>query len=257
MKGIMATTMTTSSIGSTKSLRRRPALDHAVAMRLAATEYERTLEMLRQINTWQAPTECPAWDVRELVAHVVGMAEMWSTNRQFVHQMRLTGKAGVDEMTALQVRERAEVSPAELIERLHKAAPRAARRRHRFSRVMGRRVLPMAQDMPDGVEWWSFGYLTDTILTRDPWMHRVDLSRASGIVLTLTDDHDGVIVADVVAEWAQRHGQPFRLTLTGPAGGSWQVGTDGEDIETDATEFCRTVSGRRKGVGLLSVLVPF
>ncbi len=257
MRGIMATSMTASSIGSTKSLRRRPALDHDVAMRLAATEYERLLELLEQIEDWHAPTDCTAWDVRELVAHVVGATEMWSTNREFLHQMRLTGRAGVDEMTALQVRERAEVSPAELLERLQKAAPRAARRRHRFSRVIGRRVLPMAQDMPDGVEWWSFGYLTDTILTRDPWMHRVDLGRASGVRLTLTEDHDGVIVADVVAEWAQRHGRPFRLRLAGPAGGSWHVGSDGEDIEMDAIEFCRTVSGRQRGEGLLSVLLPF
>lgn len=123
---------------------------------------------------------------------------------------------------------------------------------------MGRRVLPMAQDMPAaGPEWWSFGYLTDTIMTRDPWMHRVDLSRATGVRLTLTGEHDAVIVADVAAEWAQRHKQPVQLRLTGPAGGSWRVASGGEDIEMDAIEFCRTVSGRQKGDGLLSVLVPF
>jgi hypothetical protein len=100
----MAATMTETPIGSTKSLRRRPVLDHDVAVRLAATEYQRVLEMLLQIEDWQAPTECTAWDVRELVAHMVGMAEMWSTNREFVHQMRLTGKGNVDVMTELQVR---------------------------------------------------------------------------------------------------------------------------------------------------------
>ena len=45
----------------------------------------------------------------------------------------------------------------------------------------------------------------------------------------LTADHDGVIVADVVAEWARRHGQPYQLKLTGPAGGSWTSGTGGEE----------------------------
>jgi uncharacterized protein (TIGR03083 family) len=248
---------TRTAVGTTKSLRLRPALDRDLAMRLAATEYQRVLEMLGRINDWHAPTDCPKWDVRELVAHIVGMAELWSTNREFVHQMRLTSKAGVDAMTDLQVRERTESDPTELIARLERAAPRAVRRRRRFSRVMGRRLLPMPQEAPDGQEWWSFGYLTETILTRDPWMHRVDLSRASGVRLNLTAEHDGVLVADVVADWAKRHGKPFTLGLTGDAGGSWQVGTGGEEIELDAVEFCRTVSGRAPGNGLLSVFVPF
>jgi len=38
--------------------------------------------------------------------------------------------------------------------------------------------------------------------------------------MVLTPDHDARIVADVVAEWAGRHGRPFTLHLTGPAGGS-------------------------------------
>ena len=38
------------------------------------------------------------------------------------------------------------------------------------------------------------------IITRDPWMHRLDLARATGQDLVLTADHDGVIVADVVAD---------------------------------------------------------
>ena len=73
--------------------------------------------------------------------------------------------------------------------------------------------------------------------------------------MTLTPDHDGAIVADVVAEWAQRHGQPYRLTLTGPAGGDW--GTGGQAIEMDAVQFCRVLSGRGEGSGLLATEVPF
>ena len=60
----------------------------------------------------------------------------------------------------------------------------------------------------------------------------------------LTADHDGVIVADVVLEWARRHGRPYRLELTGPAGGSWSSGTGGEEIVMDAADFCRVVAGR-------------
>ncbi len=106
-------------------------------------------------------------------------------------------------------------------------------------------------------EWWRIGYLLDVILTRDVWMHRVDVCRATGRELQLTPEHDGVLVADVVAEWAQRHGRPYRLRLTGPAGGEWSAGTDGEELELDAVEFCRLLSGRGSGSGLLSSQVPF
>jgi hypothetical protein len=111
-------------------------------------------------------------------------------------------------------------------------------------------------------ETWSLGFLTDVILTRDPWMHRLDLARATGRPPVLTSDHDGVIVGDVVAEWARRHGQPYRLQLTGPAGGSWSAGTGGEEITMDATDFCRVVSGRPgreadRPAGLLATQVPF
>jgi hypothetical protein len=101
------------------------------------------------------------------------------------------------------------------------------------------------------------GYLLDVILTRDPWMHRVDIAHATGRDMELTPDHDGRIVADVVAEWARRHGKPFTLTLTGPAGGTYVAGDNGEQITIDAVEFCRTLSGRVTGAGLLTQEVPF
>ena len=43
---------------------------------------------------------------------------------------------------------------------------------------------------------------------------------------------------NVVAEWAGRHGQPFRLELTGPAGGIYHAGDDAADLTLDAVEFC-------------------
>lgn len=61
-------------------------------------------------------------------------------------------------------------------------------------------------------ETWSIGYLTGVILTRDPWMHRLDLARATGQAPMLTSDHDGVIVADVVHEWARPTWPPVTST---------------------------------------------
>jgi hypothetical protein len=95
------------------------------------------------------------------------------------------------------------------------------------------------------------------ILTRDPWMHRSDIAAATGAELALTSEHDGVIVADVASEWAERHGRPCTLTLTGPAGGSWVFGAGGPSYELDAVEFCRILSGRGTGDGLLATRVPF
>ena len=65
------------------------------------------------------------------------------------------------------------------------------------------------------------------------------------------------IIADVVADWARRHQQPFRLQLTGPAGATFVGGEGGPELELDAVEFCRIVSGRGTGPGLLTQEVPF
>jgi hypothetical protein len=104
---------------------------------------------------------------------------------------------------------------------------------------------------------WTRGYLIDVVFTRDLWMHRVDLSRATGHPLQLTPGHDGRIVADVVADWARRHGRPFTLRLDGPAGGSFTAGQEGPEVRLDAVEFCRILSGRGPTDGLLATPVPF
>jgi hypothetical protein len=117
--------------------------------------------------------------------------------------------------------------------------------------------VPERQPVGGRDEAWTIGYLIDVILTRDPWMHRTDIARATGASHLLTAGHDGVIVADVVAEWAARHGQPYTLHLTGPAGGSWTSGEGGPLIETEAVEFCRLLSGRGHAGGLLAIEVPF
>jgi hypothetical protein len=50
---------------------------------------------------------------------------------------------------------------------------------------------------------------------------------------------------------------PFILTLTGPAGGQWRAGSDGENHELDALDFCWIVGSRQAGTGLLATEVPF
>src|SRR5690348_18512384 len=117
--------------------------------------------------------------------------------------------------------------------------------------------MPMKNQYPDGtVETWRMGYVFEVILTRDTWMHRVDVAHATGRALALTPEHDGRIVADVVAEWARRHGKPFSLTLTGPAGGSFRSGDRGEAHTLDAVELVRVLTGRADGPGVLRHKLP-
>ncbi|MDT7579961.1 MAG: hypothetical protein QOK35_1225, partial [Pseudonocardiales bacterium] len=115
---------------------------------------------------------------------------------------------------------------------------------------------PYDSELP-GEGMWTLGYLFDVIHTRDPWLHRVDICRATGRDLLLTAEHDGRIVANVVADWAPRHGRPFVLELTGPAGAAYIAGTDGVRLRMDAIEFCRTLSGRETGTGILATQVTF
>ena len=96
-----------------------------------------------------------------------------------------------------------------------------------------------------------------SILTRDVWMHRIDIGRATATTPVFTRDHDGALVADVAIEWAGRHGKSCQLNLTGTAGGTFNFGTGGPILDLDAIEFVRTLSGREPGAELLAVLVPF
>jgi hypothetical protein len=166
-----------------------------------------------------------------------------------------SGGTMIDALTAKQVADHAALSTSELIAKVDEIGPHAAR--WRTTRPTLFRRMPMKEDVGGEQETWRMGYLLDIILTRDPWMHRVDISRATGRPMQLGLEHDGRIIADVVAEWARRHGRPFTLTLTGPAGGEYVAGENGEHITIDAVEFCRTLSGRATGAGLLDQEVPF
>ena len=239
-----------------------PAITRPETGVLAATENQRILELLRSLSDddWSKPTDCPAWDVRALAAHVLGGMEAFASIPQFVHQMRAGTKAAgdgpfIDGMTAVQVRERADLSRDQLLTRVADVGPRVARARVRVPRPF--RWMPLKEEVGGVPETWRMGYLLDVILTRDTWMHRIDITRATGREMVLTAEHDGRLISDAVAEWARRHGQSFLLHLEGPAGGTFANGDGGEEITIAAVEFCRILSGRAGGGGLLAQAVPF
>jgi uncharacterized protein (TIGR03083 family) len=245
-------------------------LRHRDWMTASEVEYRRIGALLADLgeDDWTSRTDCPDWNVRDLVAHLVGNAEMSASMREMRRQQKLGRRLRpdgpeIDGMTAVQVHERADVPPEKLLRDLADVAPRAVRARGRIPAPV--RAIPIPFGPPLGTR--PLGYLMGRIYTRDAWMHRIDLARATGRPLELTPEHDGRIVADVVAEWAREHRQPYRLTLTGPAGGAWSSGAwssgawssgaDGEEITLDAVEFCRILSGRATGTGLLTQEVTF
>jgi uncharacterized protein (TIGR03083 family) len=240
---------------------RAAAIAHDQAMRMAITEYQRTIDAWDELSEadWTRPTDCPAWTVHQIAVHVYGMARMAASPLEMMRQNRAAASlgGGIDNLTAHQVEKYGELEPAELVVAMRAVAPKAARGRRRIPSFVRSRALSERQ-VVDGVEEvWTIGFGSDVIFTRDPWMHRADLARATGRPMNVSADHDGVIVDGVVREWADRHGQPFDLTLTGPAGGHWSEGTGGEVIEMDAVDFCRVLSGRGTGDGLLATKVPF
>jgi uncharacterized protein (TIGR03083 family) len=249
----------------TPQRRRQSHLDPRTSMTLARTEHGRTIDALRDLgpDDWARPTSCPEWDVRQLACHMVGMAEFPSSPLEIARQQRKAaavharrGGQMVDALTQVQVDERASWTPEQVVRGAVRAAPRGVRGRRWISACAARAPLPGTQLVNGREESWTVGYLLRTVLTRDPWMHRTDLAAATGRPMALTPEHDGVLVDDVVAEWADRHGRPYRLELTGPAGGSWRRG-DADLVTLDAVEFCRIISGRGAGVGLLGTQVPF
>ncbi len=163
---------------------RKPALLRELAMRLAATEYERFAAQLGDLDPpeWHRPTSCPGWDVRAMATHVLGMADMVATPWETRRQLRAAKKRGeglfVDRLTALQVEERSGLEPGDIVAQFAVAGPRAARGRRRIPGPLRRYRLPAEQT--DGVDPWTLGYLVDVILTRDTWMHRTDIADATG-----------------------------------------------------------------------------
>jgi uncharacterized protein (TIGR03083 family) len=239
-----------------------PRITHDEAMRIAAVENDRFAAQLRSLDArdWEKPTDCTRWNVHALASHVIGSAAGQASPREFVRQVRggrpLVAEAGQfwwDGMNELHVRERAGRNADQLIAEWDTSSRRALRSRSRLPRPIAR--LPLL-NLPAPVGRQPVSYLFDIGFTRDVWMHRIDLAYATGRPLEIDQTHDGRIIADIVAEWAGTHGEPFTLDLAGAAGGSFRSGSNGEHVTIDAIEFCRTLAERTHGVGIMHHPLP-
>jgi hypothetical protein len=202
-----------------------------------------------------------------MVGHLIGEAKANASLKENLrqqlwglrHRREYRGNP-LDATNALQIADQAGLSHDQRLNALKELSAAAIRGRRRLPPPLRLISVPLsaggssAAGMPRSV---NLGQLVDVVYSRDVWMHTIDILRATGRAPELDDALTRRIAEDVVAEWAGRHGQPVDLTLTGSGGGHYTAGSGGETIELDAIEFCRTVSGRAPGTGLLATRVLF
>ena len=252
---------------SPRSALQIPRVGHDEAMRITATENARLLELVRGLSPadWGMATDCSRWTVRDIVVHLIASAQAQGSAAEFARQLwaglPLTRQVGgdhwVDGLNEAQLRARRAWIPDELPQRWVEAGAAALAARRRMPALLrALPVLPLGSPLGTNLGWKPLGYLFDVGFTRDVWMHRVDISRAVGRPVALTAEHDGRMVADVVAEWARMHDDPFTLDLLGPAGGCYTARGGQTPILVDAVDFVRILSGRGDGAGVLKHKLP-
>lgn len=232
-----------------------PALGRAEAMAMATVELDLFVQLLESLDPedWQKPTACTLWDVRQMVAHVAATAAGLAQRSEFMRQgspsaqrpYRKQGLDKLDAMNQLGVDDRAGRTHAELIGELREFTPRAIAIRRKLPGPLRALPIPLGLAFPFGKVWIRLGYLTDLIMTRDMWIHRLDICRATDRQMVLSPEHDGRMTALVMRDLASRltsklDGRSVSYELSGPAGGSWRIGRAPEPAATlrmDALDF--------------------
>jgi uncharacterized protein (TIGR03083 family) len=231
------------------------SLETGAVRRLTPTE-ERAIgeaqnaALLRELRVlspeeWDAPTDCDGWRVRDVVAHLLGWAEFFTSSAEFRHQLKAFAPVKkdfpttTDEQNELQVRDRRALSPRDLLAALERALPRFLSFRLRAGRVA--RVVPFYAGI---IGPSTVGFLMISIFSRDTFMHRIDIARATARELEL-GEWDRRLVADVARHWGRRTKADVRLLLSGDAGGDFVLGAGSRArVSGDALEFCRILTGR-------------
>jgi uncharacterized protein (TIGR03083 family) len=226
------------------------------ARRLAEEEFRRFAELMSSLHPdeWELPTDCALWNVRQMALHVLGAADAQASVKEFMHQMRrgrplakelAESHHWVDGVNELQIRERSHLADDEIVEQLATVGPRAVK--GRFGTPLPMRYLPIPIGPPLG--WKPLNYLLEVGFTRDVLVHRIDIAFATGRELAMTPEHEGRLIGDIVAEWAELWDQPFELVIEGPAGGKYSYGVDGERVEMDAMQLVSVLAEHRESPG--------
>ncbi len=230
---------------------RVPYVTPGEASVLLQTELERFCALLETLtpDDWTKPTACTAWSVRDILAHQAGGYASGTGYKELIHQYTSVPKKGQlpeDAVNETQLAERAGKSPAELLAELRRVGPVAIEKwSHQFQFI---KLLSIPHQIAGTL---SLRHLMLVIHSRDTWMHRLDICRATGRSFEQTAGHDGRIAALVMRDVAQALPKKMGpgsviFELTGAAGGSWQIGA-GDSISTiqmDVLDFNIYASGR-------------
>ena len=228
-----------------------PSVNADEAHRLLTAALSRFLILIESLHAddWFKPTACTAWNVHDMVAHQAGGYASGTSYKEMIRQYTSKPQPGQlpeDAINALQVGERKSKTPAELISELKQVGEVAA---HNWAYGFNA-IKWIATPHPVG-GFMSSRHLMWIIHSRDTWMHRMDICRATNRPFEQTREHDGriveLVVRDVAGKLRKRlNGKAITLTLTGVSGGEWLLG-NGESVsglEMDALDFNIFVSGR-------------
>ena len=240
--------MQTESIGAAEI----PPITPGRVAEVATAELKASLALLGGLDDgdWARPTDCAGWTVHDLTAHLAGQYQGLASPAAYLRRhrrahQRYPAMSRLDADNRQQIDDLGGRTGPELAAMLAATGPKAIRARRRVPSLVRRlragRMFP-EEKLPDD----RLSYILDVLGLRDPWMHRVDLARATGRPLPL-GAHDRVIVAQVVADLGRAwHGPPALLELTGPVGGRWTLGhgAPAATIRADTVDYLRALSGR-------------
>jgi len=228
-----------------------PYVTQSEAWQLATEELRRLLALVDTLGEedWRKPTACTAWNVRDMLAHQAGAYASGTGYREMIHQYSAAlkpGRLAEDAINERQLADRASKAPAELIAELNRAGDAAIRNWAYGFRL----VKPFGIPHPVA-GWLGLRHLMLVVHSRDTWIHRLDICRATGRPFEQTREHDGRIVALVVRDLAgplarKLGGGAIALELAGVAGGTWRLGrgAPAAAIRMDALDFNIYASGR-------------
>ena len=230
---------------------------------LAAVMFERFAALKASLTPeeWTTDTDRVGWDVCTMALHVLGSADAQASPLVFRHQLRrgllplnkeIDSHHWVDGLNELQIRERSGLSNDGVVAQLEAVGEKAVRGRFATPLPMSYTPVPFG----DPVGWKPVDYLLGVGFTRDTWAHRIDIQAVIGRPMELDAARDGRLVADIVQEWAELHGEPLTLHLTGTAGGTFRQDEDGQRVEMDTLDFFRTLAGRLPGAGVMRHPLP-
>ncbi len=238
---------------TTVSAERIPYVTADEAYQLMQTALHRFIHLVESLDPedWHKPTACTEWNVRDMVAHQAGGFASGTSYQEMIRQLTARpktrpGQLIEDSINALQLAERADMTPTALIAEVKQTGPKASHNWAYGFRLVKWAAIP--HPIPGRL---GLRHLMWVIHSRDTWMHRLDICRATGRHFEQTREHDGRINELVVRDLAhvlqkKLDGRAFTLALTGMAGGTWQIGSGNPKatIEMDALDFNIYASGR-------------